>query len=537
MKGKASLEQSAVSSAIKATRKKGCLVWTQIYRQVNVSGRWVPFSIYKEPMIYPFLEPIYEAIDEMAEGLIDKIVIKKATQVGISELLINTQFYFLDQFYENGMYMLPDQGQLGDFAHNRLDKTIRNSPYLLNMFSDISNVGLKVTRQGGLYLRGSNSKTKLEEVPIGCLVRDELDRMDRDNADLALERMGASAFKWLIDASHPTFPGEGITAEYEASSQHDWYFTCPYCGAEQRLDWTDNVDVEEECYQCAKCGEMLEKQDLWNGYYKALDPDNRIRGYHFSQLLSPTATLHEQVVKWDKAQGKPYLMQLFYNSVLGLEYVASGEKLTKAEVRNRMIGPLMVSEGDQTEMGVDVGAGLHFWIQIGNSVLKLGSVTEWSALDIYINRFRPICVVIDADPEYHKAREFMDRWRALGTNVWLCDRSAGHDLGDEIDKAAHIVKANMVNQFDEFYANFPNLILPADLPEEAIDHLVAPTRILKETAKGTRGTWEKGTCHYADAGCYAFAARKLTKQAGPAIVGIDPSGLHKSSLWKGRFDG
>ena len=535
MKGRVSSGLSAVSSVIRATRRTGCLVWTQLNRRIDVSGKWVPFSIYKQPWFYPFLEPIYEAVDEMAEGLIEKIVIKKGTQEGISELLINAEFYFLDQFYENGMYMLPIENQLGDFAHNRLDKTIQNSPYLAAMFSDISNVGLKVTHHGGLYLRGANSRAKLEEVPIGFLVRDELDRMNRDNADLALERMGASENKWLIDVSHPTFPGEGITAEYETSSHHEWFFTCPHCKTKQKLDWFENVDMENGCFRCAECNAVLEKQDLWDGDYKSSDPDNSIRGYHFSQLLSPRIELGEQIAKWKIAQGKPYLMQIFYNSVLGLEYAPSGEKLTKAEVRNQMVGPVMVSGGDKTEMGVDVGAGLHFWIQEGDNVLKLGCVMEWSALDIYVNRFHPACVVIDADPEYHKAREFMDKWRALKVNVWLCDRSSGHDLGDVIDKEAHILKVNMVNQFDEFYASFPNLILPADLPEEAIDHLVAPTRILKETVGGTKGTWEKGVCHYADAGCYALAARKLTKEAGPVIVSIDNSGLTRRSTFKDKF--
>lgn len=496
----------------KALQKENVLLWSNEHRIV----RNKTFSIYREGRKYPFLKKIYDAVSNYR-----KVVIQKPTQVGATELALNATLFFLDTTQENAMYMLPTKGQLSDFSHQRIDRAVEQSPYLGEMFPDITNVGLKQSKNGALYLRGARTKSGLEEVPVGCLVRDELDRMDEENADLALKRLGASRYKWRIDLSHPTYPDAPINREYKNSSRGRWHIKCPKCGETQTLDWEANYYNPGELV-CRECGEGWNKKTLWeNGSWVHSEPDNPMKGFQFSQLLSPTVSFEEQRKEYEKAQSEGgYKLEQFYNTVLGMPFAVEGTKLTREKVHNLQtfskMGEVIPDRSEEPVMGVDVGNQLHYWIQAGDCVYEVGYVESFNSLKRIIERFNVVKVVVDAMPETRKAREFIN---SLPCRGWICRRSDKLESGRTIKKKSSEIKVNMTEHFDKFFAQFNNeeIKLPTDLPIEAIDHLIAPVRTIEERGGQKVAVWKKGTCHIADAGAYAKEAQiggKSDKKSG-----------------------
>jgi len=231
--------------------------------------------------------------------------------------------------------------------------------------------------------------------------------------------------KFLFDLGHPQYPDEGIHAEYQRSSRGDWYFTCPYCGTNQLLTWEGNVDIKNNKLICSHGGAEITKNDVWRGKYIHADPANPVKGYHVSQILSPTQSLESQIIMWKEAQGVPYKMRNFHNNVLGLPYATGAKKLTVADVHNLMTGPPMANYGNGGSVGIDVGAGLHYWIQEGNVLVRVGVASGWEDIKITIGSFNPSIVIIDAGPEFHGARNLASDLRENGINSWLCRRSGG----------------------------------------------------------------------------------------------------------------
>lgn len=144
-----------------------------------------------------------------------------------------------------------------------------------------------------------------EEFPAGFVIRDELNRMDRENAEWALRRLGHSEHKWQFDLSHPTYPGIGIDQLFENSSRGEWYVHCEECGTWQQLDFFANVDRASHTLTCAYCdkGIWTKRYCIEHGQWRHADPDNPIKGFHVTQLLSPRRSIEEICKEWEDAQG------------------------------------------------------------------------------------------------------------------------------------------------------------------------------------------------------------------------------------------
>jgi len=514
-----------------------CLAWAERNRMVRskIELKSVPFSISNPPYLYPFLKEVYYS---KSIGGPKHVVIQKGRQIGCTELALNAAFYAMDVFSANVMYCLPGQGDLRTFAGSRVNSIIRESPKIKAMFSSVDNLDVKVGRSSSLFFRGMNSPAGLEETPADFVIRDEIDQMPPAHALMILKSLGGSFIKWILDLSHPTLPNHGINAEYRESSQGHWMFLCPHCGTKQELTWENNIDTINFAYRCAECHKRLEKKDFWTGFYEHKNPKHPVRGFHVSQIQSPTVDLDDQVIEWNLAQGKPYRLQIFYNTILGLPYASNAKQLTEENVRDLMSGPHMAFKAEESVMGLDVGGGLHLWVQSGDNLLTIAMLEEWDELHAYIDRFKPKCLVIDAGPEMHKGREVCAALREKGIDAWLCMRSDGLSGHRIIDEDAMMIKVNKTEQFDEFYARLLSMELPSNLPQEAIDQLVAPVRTYREKPDGSKvGAWDKGICHYSDAGSYAMEAAKQMESKYIIPKDIIIPQMKKESRWRGRITG
>jgi len=521
------------------------LLWAErnVRIQHQEKGKFVPFSISNGMYQYPQLREIYHFFNRKARHVHG--VAKKPVQMAYTTLAMNLAYYFTLAFHQNTLYGLPVAGQLGPFTHNRLDPQIENSPQLTKAFNDISNVGMKKSGDNAIYLRGMQSVAQLEELPVGLIIRDELDRMDQDNASLVLNRLQGNPIDWTFDLSHPTHPGEGIDYLYEISSRGEWVWTCPHCGTVQNVDWFENVDIENIEFICADCHKPVEKTDLWGlpggrpfdpynqlAFYQHEDKSSPIRGWHSDQLLSPQRPLELQIRQWLEAQGHPNLLRRFYNGVLGLAYAEEGEQITREAVKALMEGQPTMRDGNTGgALGIDVGAGLHGWFQNDDECQKVFHVGNWSDIDYYIKTFQPEIMVIDAEPEHHKARDYAAAWTERGIPSYVCIRTGGRRELKATDHSLHTISVNYTEQFDAFFGGLRSWRLPSDLPEEAIDHLCAPVRIQKETTTGMLGTWKKGVNHFCDAAMYAMEGWEILEKRR-MLTNVRPASLTKESKYR-----
>lgn len=522
-----------ISIASSDKEKLNALFWAERNIRMRIGGEWQNFSISNPPYIYPFLRDIYYS---RGVGGPRHLAVEKPRQCGLSTAAIIMALYAIDVWGLNTLYCLPGQRELNAFAAARVGEIIKNSPKVRDLFSNIDNVSVKVGKAASLYFKGMNSPAGLEETPAAFLVRDELDFFVPEHAAMILESLAGSFEKWILDIGHPTYPNVGIDAVYQESTQHTWHFHCPHCNEQQEATWDNNVDIDNCRLMCVACNKTLEKKDLWQGFYVAKFPDRRIRGWQFEQILSPTVELYEQIIKWEASKGIPYKVRLFYNTVRGLPYSEGTKKLTEDDVKNLMTGPSMASVAQESVMGLDVGGGFHLWIERDNSLIALALLNEWEELSGYVDRYNPACVVIDAGPESHAARSICRKLREKGIDAWLCMRSDGLKGSRIIDEDTLTIKVNKTEQFDEFFGKIVGMELPSNLPEEAIHHLVAPIRIMREKPDGSReGAWQKGIAHYADAGAYALEAAKQVKLKKHVVTDFIVPKMQGESKWRGRF--
>ncbi len=508
-----------------------CLQWAMHNRIIRDGSKDVPFSIDRPPRMYPFLKDLYYSV---GAGGPAHTCLQKPRQVGATEWAINSSLYIIDVLGVNVIYMLPGQKELRSFAGARVNDIIRTSPHIRSLFSDIDNLDLKVGTKASLYLRGSHSAAGLEEVPAGAVIRDEIDLMSPDRAAMALQALGGSFIKIIIDLSHATEPEHGINLQYLQSSQQYWAFACPHCSEVQDVSWDNNVDIENEVFICRACKKVITKDDMWKGFYISRDPKNPTAGFHFSQLISPTVTLHEQIDQFKKSKGRPYLEKIFYNTVLALPYAESAQRWTEEDVRSIMIGHPMSSFARDTVMGVDVGSGLHLWVQQGSRVVYVDRLSDWSEIIDTVKRFDVKSFVADAGPEYHKSREVCAQLRKMGVMAWVCSRSDGMVGNRTVDEDSLVIKVNKTEQFDEFYSRLADLQLPSNFPQEAIDCLTAPIRTTRTIPSGGKvGIWVKGIAHYADAGSYAMEAQKQMETPSAFNLDFTLPEFKSQSRWRG----
>lgn len=499
----------------------GPLLWAKNFRKINVKGDYKSFSISRDPFIYPFLREIYNV---MLKPDFKELVVKKPTQIGLTELAVNTTFYFLDTKGENVIYMLPSADQLSDFVQARLNKVIEKSPHISDMFMDTDNVGLKVGNRASLYLRGSNSESKLEEVPAGMLVRDEYSFMNMDNAKKAKNRLDASANKWILDISHPRFPDQGIDKRYKDSTQQKWIVTCESCGAEQELSWPDSVDMEKEELVCKSCGEEV---NPLNGEWSE-GGDNPVKGFDLSQFLSPTVSL-KRIIKDYQEASSARDMRLFHNNRLGNAWSSSQRQLSRSDIVEKIVGKKELDDSDgSTVIGVDVGEReLFYWVQAGNNVLDIGLVRNFEGLEKILDEHQVRIGVVDLEPEARRARRWAEKVRGEGNaDIWLCYRSDNLESERIVHEEDREIKINKTDQLDEFFYQFTDgeIHLPSGLSEEVINHLQAPTRVIEEVRGHQKARWKKNNSDYADAGAYAKSAQQLLNN------------VTTQDVWKGGWE-
>lgn len=371
-----------------------------------------------------------------------EIVCPKAAQMSYTVSAITKSLHNVVVRKLNGLYLLPIKTGSVGFVQSRVDPMIDSNPVLASNFGSVDNRLQKQTIDKlNLYIRGTNIKTELQEIPVDFEIWDEYDRMVMDNMPDARHRMDGSKWKRLWKLSTPTVEGHGVYAEdeWEQSDQHRWEIPCPGCGRFQSLNFNDpdldynNLklgDSAGDCaVECAFCKREISDQERWTlnseGRWTPMNLGGRIRGYYINQFNSPTQSLYEIMADFFGGQTEIRKLRAFYQQNMGKPFTAKGDRFTpelldKCRKRGYMGGGI---PPEPLAVGIDVGTNIHLWAYTfnrGNPMLwgvKLFSGNDkWEKLTAYLGNLSSWRGVIDAHPEKSKARELAMKFHG---HLWL----------------------------------------------------------------------------------------------------------------------
>ncbi len=459
---------------------------------------------------HPYLVDIYRCAAR-------KVVIPKASQVGVSEYLISWGMHGADQRDATVLYVFPTDTHVSDFSTGRIGPAIEASPYLSSIVVDAGGdyrrgadrVKLKRLRNRFLYLRGGKiapdgRAPQLEAIDADLLILDEFDEMDSRAPVKARKRLDHSALAEERIASIPSYPNRGVHAEWLQSDRRRWHVRCDHCGKRQHLT-IDHVVVEwdslgrplrwhgdeaEAWAACTKCGKRLNR--LAPGEWVPTAQGD-VAGFHVTKLFSSTVDLIDIVRGLQTVSETERKENITHD--LAEPYTPRGGGLTDDVLdacrRDYLHGSTLAEE---TVLGCDVGSVLHVVVrgprhpETGERPQRFADqVDTWDELARMMILYRVRIAVIDALPETTKAREFQAH-HAPG-RVWLAYYVAQKTGLKALDPwiwrpDEGVVDLDRTRTLDGTFADLydGSITLPANARDAAeyYTHMKAPIRIVED---------------------------------------------------------
>lgn len=332
------------------------------------------------------MEPMRAVMDAAREPGVREIVLKKPTQIGYTEFLLNTVGYYIDLDPCPILWLLPDQKAVDEISKNRLTPMLRDTPRLAGKVApprsrDSSNtISGKQFPGGRIAIVGSHAPNDISSRPIRLVICDETDRyalsagVDGDPMALAAKRQAWFPTNRLtIKGSSPTTKDRSvIDREYRKSDMRECWVPCPHCAEKdwdgtgappdgwQTLKWSQvkwdkqpkqhgkgHVHLPETAaYQCETCGTLWDDEDrlksLTRPVWVATAPFNGIAGFHLNQFYSTVVRLSDVVreflTAWGKLPGTApsvELQKVWVNTVLAEVWEEEGESVDGTGLASR----------------------------------------------------------------------------------------------------------------------------------------------------------------------------------------------------------
>ena len=327
----------------------------------------------------------------------NKIVVKKCSQIGASELNISRALAFVNLYPGVKLsYVLPSAKFAQKFVKMRFDPVIAASPNLksrLERGSDSSE--LKQFGDSFLMSQGASasSKTNVLAIDLDALVVDELDGAeDVDVINQLISRLTHSNHKNEFYLSTPTVPGYGISDRYDRSKRHVLFQKCSRCNHWFQPDYYEHVflpgfhtkrkhasktlrdisfltssliedcNVQDAVIICPnrKCKKPLTQANLADPTTREFVCENKssnaeFHGYHIPPFAVPTIITPGDLISRSARYSR---VQDFTNDALGLELSSKETGLDVEEINSFFkTSPAFPSPSlpPYTVMGLDMG--------------------------------------------------------------------------------------------------------------------------------------------------------------------------------------
>jgi hypothetical protein len=509
----------------------------------------------------PFTLEGREYVRQIIRDYSPEIICPKAAQMAYTVTAITRATHNVVERGWNGLYLLPVKTGAIPFVQARIDPMIESNPKLEAAFASVDNRLHKQTRDGvNLYIRGTNILRELQEIPVDFEIWDERDRMvdligDVSPLEEARHRMDGSHIRQLFVLSTPTVDGYGVYDDdsWNSSDQHRWEVPCPGCKRYQVLNFNhpdldySNVKLGENEHdtviECAYCSRRISDAErvVMNagGRWTPYNPDGHIRGYHISQLNSPTQPLYEIMKAYFRGQREVARLRSFFNQNMGLPFTAPGDKITPELLDRCCVSGYAMGgiPNSYLSIGIDIGTMIHLWAwhfdRHGRKMLwtiKLWQANRggWDELDRFLGSLTSWVGIIDAHPEKTKAHDLAMKYHGKLRVGFSDNREQQSEIA--IFHPVRVGEAARVNidktmALDTFIADYMNgrAILPPDarslgesMPKKEYNGFYhQQLQMVRVEEENTRGTivahWKKNrnADHWHHAGMFATVASVL----------------------------
>ena len=276
----------------------------------------------------------------------------KAAQIGYTTMAIFKTIYVAKKRGLEIIYTFPTESDVTTFVNGKVNRIIRQNSILQEYTKDKDRVEQKQMGDSMIYYRGTFTSRAALSVTADLLVHDEIDFSDQQVIEEYESRLQHSKYKWKWVFGHPSSEGVGVSRYWQKSDQKHWFVKCK-CGKEQYLDFPDSICLERKIYQCKYCRKEITNDQRKSGRWIKKYKDKEWSGYWIPLLIAPWITAKE-ILEYKKDKGDEY----FWNRVLGLPFVGSGNKVTQDDILGNLNSGHN-SQGGRVVIGVDTGLKLQ----------------------------------------------------------------------------------------------------------------------------------------------------------------------------------
>ena len=444
----------------------------------------------------------------------------KAAQLGLTtRAMLRALYKCRYAGFRGALYLFPSRTDALDFSKSRISNLIDENPMTIGKWlKDTDSAGLKKVWNSFLYIRGMHSKVGLKSIPVDFIVFDELDEAPQNAVDMAMERMGHSDHRLVLQLSNPTLPDYGIDKAFQETDQKYWLLKCEKCGEYTCLEDTFPdclITIEDRVIRaCQECeAELNPSIGEWVAKHPSIQ--NK-RGYHYSQLFSHFIDPGDILRQFRTTNN----LTDFYNLKIGNAYVEAENRLSVQEILALCGNEGIVSQDNgPCFMGVDQGKSLHVVIgkrhpQKAGKIVHVGVYKDWEELDRLMRNFNVSRCVVDALPETRNARAFAERLRGKVFLNYYSEHQKGHYAWNEREL---IVSCNRTESLDASHREVmdQSIVLPKQcgVVQDFANHLHNVAKKLEENEEtgSKRYVYVKlGPDHFR----HAFNYEAMTRQFG-----------------------
>ena len=470
--------------------------------------------------------------------------IMKGTQARITTAMMTVSIHALRYgLYPQGIiYYFPSRDAVEDFSKTRFTPFINDNPCIRKHLKSTDSVFAKKVGKAFLTLKGATATKNLKgrkkdssamrSTPADMVVRDERDLFDDDMVEMTKDRLLNSDFKREVDLGSPTMPDFGIAKTFDISDQKNSMSKCGACGTytclvdefPKSIKYHRGTTHEEfiPYFACIKCGKEVPAidQEFVAKYPDRYDPKfplEGVSGYHVPHLITPKCELKLVMSRWAEAQADGSKMGTFYNSILGLPYIASEDRLTESDVYACCGNDVMLTGISlrETAMGVDVGKAYHT-IVIGEKIDKkrakiiyLARVKGFDAVHDIAKKYNVKSAVVDIRPYEESFTKFQtsESYRVFGAEYK--DKQREFIKTDEKSGVYSLLRNQIFDKTHNWVKN-KELVFPRKCAEmeEFAKQMCNCAKILEETEQGDRvyRYIKLGDDHYRSAMNYLYMA-------------------------------
>lgn len=300
-------------------------------------------------------------MDAMTDPAVHTVVVKKAAQVGFTEVLGNLIGYFIDRDPASMLIMQPTVKMAESWSKKRLTPMLRDTPCLRGKIRDAKsrdsdNTILEKGFPGGyMAIVGANAPSDLASRPIRVVLADEVDKYPASAGD-AGDPLGLASSRQLTFWNSKTLIGSTpllasssvVEREYMAGDRRQYHVPCPDCDHRQVLRWEQVVWSKDEtghrpetaAYMCEECGSLWSDAQRWRavsrGEWVATAPFNGTASFALTGFMSPWLPLQEIVTQFLAAKDWPLKLRRWVNEVKGEAWEERGEAADAGALADRL---------------------------------------------------------------------------------------------------------------------------------------------------------------------------------------------------------